>query len=178
LTPEERREIMGNRGDVYERYYMPNSIDRDTLAIYLGTTLRDDLIQAVGHLECHEEAPDKLTDAQKREIWNDPEILRLLRRRGRYAAKIKQCGYPTIKAAKGTKYFTRHAEAQSRINSLKTKLSRKLLDKTIDEFHETVREASCCHPRCPTRPLSSSSSKSGPQLHDCSSNPWMIWAWS
>jgi hypothetical protein len=28
---------MGNRGDVYERYYMPNFIDRDTLAIYLGT---------------------------------------------------------------------------------------------------------------------------------------------
>jgi hypothetical protein len=44
LTPEERRQIMGNCGDIYERYYMPNFIDRDTLAIYLGTTRRDDLI--------------------------------------------------------------------------------------------------------------------------------------
>jgi hypothetical protein len=141
LTPEERRQIMGNRGDVYERYYMPNFIDRDTLAIYLGTTRRDDLIQAVGHLERHEEAPDRLTDAQKREILNNPEIVSLIRRRARCAAKIKQCGYPTIKAAKGTKYFERHAEAQSEINCLKTKLSRKLLDKTIDEFHETVHSA-------------------------------------
>jgi hypothetical protein len=29
---------MGNRGDVYERYYMPNFVDKDCLAIYLGTT--------------------------------------------------------------------------------------------------------------------------------------------
>ena len=66
---------MGNRGDVYERYYMPNFIDSNTLAIYLGTTRRDNLIQAVGHLERHEEAPDKLTKDQQREIWNDPEMV-------------------------------------------------------------------------------------------------------
>ena len=129
---------MGNRGDVYERYYMPNFIARDTLAIYLGTTPRDDLIKAVGHLERHEDAPVRLTDAQKREIWNNPEVVSLLRYRESYAAKIKQQGYATIKAAEGTKYFTRHAEVQREINSLKTKLGRKLLDETIDKFHETV----------------------------------------
>jgi flagellar basal body rod protein FlgG len=128
---------MGNRGDVYERYYMPNFIARDTLAIYLSTTPRDDLIKAVGHLERHEDAPVRLTDTQKREIWNNPEVVSL-RCRERYAAKIKQQGYTTIKAAEGTKYFTRHTEVQREINSLKTKLGRKLLDKTIDKFHETV----------------------------------------
>lgn len=68
VPPEERRQIMGNRGDVYERYYMPNFIARDTLAIYLGMTQWDDLIKAVSHLERHEEAPDKLTNTQKRKI--------------------------------------------------------------------------------------------------------------
>ena len=120
---------------------MPNFIDRDTLAIYLGTPRRDDLIRAVGQLERHEEAPDRLTDAQKDEIWDDPEIVELLEEREKYSAKIKKCGYPTIKAAKGTKYYAQHAEAQSDINSLKTRLSRKLLDKTIDDFHETVHSA-------------------------------------
>jgi flagellar basal body rod protein FlgG len=62
----------------------------------------------------------------------------LLRRRERYAVKIKHQGYATIKAAQGTKYFTRHTEVQYEINTLKTKLGRKLLDKTIDKFHETV----------------------------------------
>jgi hypothetical protein len=68
---------------------MPNFIDRDTLAIYLGTTRRDDLIQAVGHLERYEEALDRLTDIQKHEIWNDMEIVSLLCRRERYTVKIK-----------------------------------------------------------------------------------------
>jgi hypothetical protein len=54
---------MGNRGDVYERYYMPNFVDKDCLAIFLGTTRRDDLVRAVGRLERHSGAPDDLTDA-------------------------------------------------------------------------------------------------------------------
>ena len=132
---------MGNRGDVYERYYMPNFIDSDTLAIYLGAPRRDDLIQAVGHLERHEEAPDKLTNDQWREIWNNPKMVHLVKKREKYAAKIKVCGYTTIKAAKGTKNYLRHAEAQADINNMKAKLSRKLLDKTIDKFHETVHSA-------------------------------------
>jgi hypothetical protein len=51
LTPEERKQIMGNRGDVYERHYMPEFIDWVCQAIYLCTTRRDDLIRAVGRLE-------------------------------------------------------------------------------------------------------------------------------
>jgi hypothetical protein len=132
---------MGNHGDVYERYYMPNFIDRDTLAIYLSTPQHDDLIRAVGQLKRHEEAPDKLTDAQEDEIWDDPEMVSLLKERREYAATIKENGYPTIKAAKGTEYYTLHTEVQSDINSLKTKLRRKLLNKTINKFHETVHSA-------------------------------------
>jgi Protein of unknown function (DUF3435) len=129
---------MGNRGDVYERYYLPNFVDKDCLAIFLGTTRRDDLVRAVGRLERHSGAPDELNDVQKDEIRNHPELIELARCRKRYAAKIRQCGYPTIKAAKGTKWFERHDEAQRIANSLRTKLTREKLDKIIDNFHETV----------------------------------------
>lgn len=132
---------MGNRGDVYERYYMPSFIDADCQAIYLGTTRRDDLIRAVGRLERHEQAPDKLTDVQKREILNHPDVVRFIRVRERYAAKIKKGGYSTIKAAKDTSWYKRHSEAQRKLNSLKSKLSDALLEKTIDEFHEAVHVA-------------------------------------
>lgn len=37
LVPEERIQVMGNRREVYERYCMPNFIDCNTLAVYLGT---------------------------------------------------------------------------------------------------------------------------------------------
>jgi hypothetical protein len=129
---------MGNRGDVYERYYMPNFADKDCLAIFLGTTRRDDLLRAVGRLERHSGAPDDLNDAQRAEIRNHPELIELARCRERYVAKIKQYGYLTMKAAKGTKWFERRGEAQCYINSLRTKLYREKLDKIIDEFHETV----------------------------------------
>lgn len=129
---------MGNRGDVYERHYMPAFIDADCQAIYLGTTRRDDLIRAVGRLERHDQAPIELTDAQKQEIWNHPDIVKLIRVRERYATKIKKRGYPTIKAAEDTLWYKRHSKAQRDLNSLKTKLRDALLEKTIDEFHETV----------------------------------------
>lgn len=72
------------------------------------------------------------------EIRNHPELTKLARCREQYAAKIKQCGYPTMKAAKGTECVERHGEAQRDINSLRTKLIREKLDKIIDDFHETV----------------------------------------
>ncbi|KAH6667438.1 hypothetical protein B0J14DRAFT_447735, partial [Halenospora varia] len=129
---------MGNRGDVYERHYMPSFIDADCQAIYLGTTRRDDLIRAVGRLERHDQAPTELTDVQKRDIWNHPGVVKLVQDRQRYATKIKKRGYSTIKAATGTSLHKRHHKVQCELNSLKNKLSSALLEETIDKFHETT----------------------------------------
>ncbi|TVY83408.1 hypothetical protein LSUE1_G002969 [Lachnellula suecica] len=117
LTPEERRQVMGNRGDVYERYYMPAFIDADYQAIYLGSTRRDDFMRAVGRLERHALAPSELTDVQKREIWNDADIIKLIQARERCAQKIKK--------------RDSHGDAIIRA-------SHALLEKTINKFHETV----------------------------------------
>ncbi|KAH6712114.1 hypothetical protein BKA61DRAFT_644467 [Leptodontidium sp. MPI-SDFR-AT-0119] len=91
---------MGNSRDVYERYYMPSFIDADCQAIYLGTTRREDLIRAVGRLERYDDAPDKLSDTQKKEISNYPYILKKVKARKSYVLKIKEDGYLIIKAAK------------------------------------------------------------------------------
>ena len=93
---------MRNSGDVYERHYMPSFIDADCQAIYLGTTRREDLIRRVGRLERHNDAPDKLNNVQKEEISKDPYILKKIEDQKRYALKIKEDGYSTIKAAKDT----------------------------------------------------------------------------
>ena len=138
LTPEERRHAMGNSGDVYERHYMPSFIDADCQAIYLGTTRREYLIRAVGRLERHDDAPDKLSDTQKREISNNPYILKKVEARKSYALKIKEDGYSTIKAAKGTFWYKKHHKAQRKINCKKNRLRNELLDNAINKFHETV----------------------------------------
>jgi hypothetical protein len=54
------------------------------------------------------------------------------------ATPIKKHDYPTIKAAKGTSWYERHGETQCELNSLRQKLSSKLLEKAIDEFHKLV----------------------------------------
>jgi hypothetical protein len=129
---------MGHRGDVYERYYMPSFIDRDCQAIYLGSTRRDDLIRAVGRLICHERAPKALTDVQKFEISRHPELLKLIEERAQCVRELKNHGYPTIKAAKRTKWFEKHKSIQANINTLKRHLKDDWLEKTIAEFHKTV----------------------------------------
>ena len=78
LTPEERRHVMGSRGDVYERHHMSTFIDADCRAINLGTTRREDLIRHVGRLERHEGSPEELNDEQKLEISNDAEVVALI----------------------------------------------------------------------------------------------------
>ncbi|KAF7894704.1 uncharacterized protein EAF01_010154 [Botrytis porri] len=138
VTPEERRQIMGHRGDVYERYYMPAFIDTDCQAIYLGSTRREDLIRAVGRLSRHERAPSNLTDIQKFEISQDPDILQLIQKREESVQNIKARGYSTIKAAAKTRWYEKHQEIQAEINNLRSQKSKQLLDKTIKEFHKTV----------------------------------------
>ena len=68
-------------------------------------------------------------------------MVRLIKKHKKYTAKIKDCSYTTIKAAKGIKNYLCYIEVQADINNIKAKLSRKLLDKTIDKFHKTVHSA-------------------------------------
>ncbi|KAH0559988.1 hypothetical protein GP486_003490 [Trichoglossum hirsutum] len=140
LTPEECNQIMGHRHrGTYIRYYMSGFIDRDCQAIYLGSPSRDDLVRAVGRLTRDALAPTTLTDTQKLEISNDPKLLELCRRRQCYADKIKEdLGFPTIKAAEGTKWYLRHKSIQADINNLKRQLSDTRLSQAIQEFHDTV----------------------------------------
>jgi hypothetical protein len=138
LTAKERRQIMGNRGNVYERYYMPNFVDKDVHAIFIGIPRRNDLIRAVGRLERHKMALDRLNEAQQKEVTNDPKLVPLTKRRDELKALVKSEGYPTMKAAHGTDMFVEYGEKNREINNLKTKLTRVKLEQVIDKFHETV----------------------------------------
>jgi hypothetical protein len=129
---------MGNTGDVYERYYMPDFVDKDCQGIYLGTPRRDNLIRRAGRLARHGRCPSCLTDEQKLDIKNHPDIVKAAALRNAYGQEIKLKGYPTIKAAQGTTLFERHKEEQANINNLRRRLSDELLEKTIKEFHINV----------------------------------------
>ena len=54
---------------------------------------------------------------------------------------LKDYSFPTIKAAKKTKWFEKHKNIQADINTLKRHLKDDWLEKTIAEFHKTVHTA-------------------------------------
>jgi hypothetical protein len=63
VTPDERGQIMGYWDpNVYRQHYMPDVIDRDCQAIYLGTVPQDDLVRRVGQLPRNLRAATVLTD--------------------------------------------------------------------------------------------------------------------
>lgn len=125
---------MGQRDPaVYRRHYMPDFIDRDCQAIYLGTIPQDDLIRRVGRIPYNLNVPTTLTDAQESEIRNDPELRRLCQKRQRVCEKIKR-NFSTIKAAEGTPQYRKQQKLQNRINSLRQKLSNQRLAQAVDDF--------------------------------------------
>ncbi len=155
LTADECNHIMAHRNrSTYDRYYMPDFVDRDVVAINLGGPSRDDLVQVVGRLARDELAPIALTNAQKFQVANDPQVLEACEKRKFCKEKIKRLGFPTAIAAspdrindmgfpedivaKEALWYERYTDQQRWINNLKRGLEDKLLEQTIDEFHKTV----------------------------------------
>jgi Protein of unknown function (DUF3435) len=80
LTPEERNQVMGHKhGSTYERYHMPDLIERDFQSIYFGTPSQNLLIQLVARmgLSWDRRAPTELSEDPKLELRNDPELVKL-----------------------------------------------------------------------------------------------------
>ena len=138
VSPDERGQIMGQRDpNVYRRYYMPDFIERDCQAIYLGTIPQDDLVRRMGRLPRDLRAPTFLTDAQKSEIRNDPKLLYLYQKRVQVAKKIKK-DFSTIKASEGTRRYKIHKKLQAQINKVRQKLTEARLEKAVKDFFATI----------------------------------------
>ncbi|KAJ9641087.1 hypothetical protein H2199_005755 [Coniosporium tulheliwenetii] len=140
LTPEERNQTMGHHGSTYEQFYMPDLIERDFQSIYFGTQSQDALIRSAARmgLSRDKRAPRELTDEQKLEVNSDPELVRLRKKRERCKEKIRDRGYYSIEAAKGTHLHTRYEEIKRKINNMTNTLRRKRLDQAILDFHDSI----------------------------------------
>ncbi|KAJ9634908.1 hypothetical protein H2199_008772 [Coniosporium tulheliwenetii] len=140
LTPEERNQPMGHHGSTYEQFYMPDLIERDFQSIYFGTPPQDALIRSAARmgLSRDKRAPRELTEEQKLEVNNDPELVKLRKKRERCKEKIRDRGYYSIEVAKGTHLHTRYEEIKRKINNMTNTLRRKRLDQAILDFHDSI----------------------------------------
>jgi hypothetical protein len=118
VTSDKHSQILSQQDPtVYQRYYLPDFIDQDCQAIYLGTVLQDQLLQRVEQLPFHLDVPQALTDVQKAEIRNNPDLLWLYRKHNKVAKKIKE-KYFSIKAAERIQQYKKHQKLQCQINCL------------------------------------------------------------
>ncbi|KAK3943401.1 hypothetical protein QBC46DRAFT_420865 [Diplogelasinospora grovesii] len=134
LTPEERNKIMGHRqGDsrVYVQYYMSTFNDIDCQTIYFGNAPQHDLIR-------HGDAPTTLTDQQKFEVNQDPELVKYRRRRTQALRQMKSQGYSTRADAEGTEVAAKYDLYKRKADRLSKKLKTQRLQRAIKEFHDSV----------------------------------------
>ncbi|KAK3934110.1 hypothetical protein QBC46DRAFT_429032 [Diplogelasinospora grovesii] len=141
LTPEERNKIMGHRqGDsrVYVQYYMSTFNDTDCQSICFGSAPQHDLIHLAGRLLRHGDAPTALTDQQKLEVNQDPELVRYREKRTRTLQRMKSQGYRTRADAEGTELAAQYDRHKKKADSVSKKLKTQRLESVIKEFHDSV----------------------------------------
>ncbi|KAI9763522.1 MAG: hypothetical protein M1839_006442 [Geoglossum umbratile] len=141
LTPEERNQVMGHRhGSTYERYYMPDLVERDFQSIYFGTPSQDLLIQSVARMGLSRDrrAPTELSEHQKLEVKSNPELVKLCEKRERCKNRIYRRGYSSIEETKGTELYDRYKGIEREVNGISNKLRRKRLDQAVQDFHDSI----------------------------------------
>jgi hypothetical protein len=133
---------MGHHGNTYEEFYMPDLIERDFQSIYFGTPSQDDLIRSVARMGLSRDmrAPTDLTDEQKDEVYNHPDLVKLRKKRERYKKKIYNRGYYPLSAAEGTHLYDRYKEYDRKANSKANTLRIQRRKQAIRDFHDTIDE--------------------------------------
>lgn len=140
LIPEEADQVMGHHGNTYRQYYLPDLIERDFSSIYFGTPQQDELVHAVARmgLTWDKRAPQGLTAQQKQEVYNDPKLVRLRRRRDTYRQRLTRLGFYPLRTATSHPDYAKYKRKVREISSTTTVLKNKRLDQEVRHFHDTI----------------------------------------
>ena len=121
MTTAQRNQALGqSRADIFERYYISRKVNVDIQSAYLGTAPRSDLLMAIGWMSfsSNPRVPKSLSEEQKRQANNAPEVLRLQSLRHEKKIKIKSL-YKTVKEAKGTPLYNEYQVLNWEVNTEK-----------------------------------------------------------
>jgi hypothetical protein len=117
---------------------MPNYVGADVQCIIFGSAPQEDLIQIMGQLHRHQDAPKKLTDGQIKEVMKEPTVVWAMKRRKKALIKIKRVGYKSVMEAKNTPAGKEYDKYRKKLDSIRNTLLRKRLERAIKEFHDTI----------------------------------------
>ncbi|BCR90303.1 uncharacterized protein ACHE_60189S [Aspergillus chevalieri] len=136
FTSQERKRVLGQSGDaVFEKHYQSEFIQRDLQHVVLLRPSQEGLLRLAGSMLRKRDilAPSNLTDAQRRAICRNPEILELRREKRELMEEMRsQAG--TVQNAKEPfpHLFQRHEAVKKELSQLRKTLS--------SNTRETVRK--------------------------------------
>lgn len=127
FTSQERQRVLGQSGDaVFEKHYQSQFIARDLQHVVLLRPSQEGLVSFAGSMLRKRDlsAPSDLTEAHKRAICQNPEILQLRREKRELMAEMRSVA-GTIKNARDTfpHLFQRHENVKKDLAKLRKTLA-------------------------------------------------------
>jgi hypothetical protein len=140
VTTAERNQVLGQSGDVYERYYTPTNTGHDFQAICFGTPSEEELIQSVASmgLSRDKRAPKELTDAQRKHVQEDPSLVALRNERAAYKQQLKAQGNSLLSITEKELLRKKYEQTGHKIVNVRQRILRLRLKEVIREFHDSI----------------------------------------
>jgi hypothetical protein len=140
VTTAERNQVLGQSGDVYERYYTPTNTGHDFQAICFGTPSEEELIQSVASmgLSRDKRAPKELNDAQRKQVQEDPSLVNLRNERAAYMKQLKSQSDSSLSAVEKELLRKKYDQTGHKIVNVRQRLLRLRLKEVIREFHDSI----------------------------------------
>jgi hypothetical protein len=140
MTTAERMQVMGHhRPEIYDRHYLNEIIESDTLGILLGTPSDKSLMDLASHMSLtrDQNAPRKLTAAQIKETMADPDLVNL---KTRCCAQKAALPDKTLKKGRisDPESYAEYVRLRKQYDSLRVSLLRDKREQVWTDYFSTV----------------------------------------
>ena len=140
MSDQQRNQILGHaRSDTFLKHYISTHVFVDVQAIFLGTASKADLIKELGKLCLRRDPhlPKRLSDQQKREAYERPDIIQTQRERAGSERALKD-RFGCSSKARGSPEGEAFQKIQSKLQGLKRQAEREAFSRTLRDFHSVA----------------------------------------
>ena len=125
------------RSETFLKHYMSSSVIVDVQATFLGQDSKSDLIKEMGKLTLRRDPnlPKKLTNEQKAQAYNVPELIAACQQFALLRRDIQSQFGAMNKAPEGNLFIGEHNKLRQRINTMKLCFKREALEKLLRDYH-------------------------------------------
>ncbi|KAI4086156.1 MAG: hypothetical protein L6R37_008439, partial [Teloschistes peruensis] len=140
VSDQQRNQILGHaRSDTFLKHYISSNVVVDVQATFLGTASRADLIKEIGKLCLRRDPnlPKQLSDHQRTQACQRPDIIRIQQEKDALAQKLKN-DFGTIKNGSQSPDGIQYTRVKKKLRASKMLAEREAFTKLLRDFHSTA----------------------------------------